>query len=146
MKIQTRLAKSSSLLSALICDVSQAQTCSLTSDINATFGGSSSDISKATADGLNTEFAEAGGRWFFSASAGPLGKELWSTDGTKLGTTMASNINQIGSSTPFHLEEHGGLLYFSADDGPSGEELWRSDGTPDGTLMVADLNPGGGGL
>jgi uncharacterized repeat protein (TIGR01451 family) len=84
----------------------------------------------------------------FAATNG-LGRELWRTDGTYLGTSLVKDIRNPGSSNPFGFVPFsspslGDIVLFTANDG-SGQELWRSDGTLAGTQRVADINPGSGG-
>ncbi len=87
-----------------------------------------------------------------SSSAGPfgapdnsnnLGRELWTTQGSKDSLTLVMDINPgAGSSNPTALTAIDNLIYFSADDGVHGEELWQSDGTEAGTIRLTDINPG----
>ena len=80
---------------------------------------------------------DVGGTLFFTL---PNSSELWKSDGTEDGTTLAEAFSSISG-----LVEFDGLLFFAADDGSgSGSELWKSDGTEDGTEQVADINPGSG--
>ena len=76
---------------------------------------------------------------YFTADDGEHGKELWRSDGSRIGTYMLKDINsgqggsvQYGSHWPI---EYQGELYFGANDG----ELWKTDGTYDGTTLVADI-------
>jgi ELWxxDGT repeat protein len=88
----------------------------------------------------------SGGKVYFAADDGVHGRELWVTDGTAAGTSMASDIvlGSAGSDPwPFYPFEAGVL--FSA--GASGSRtLWRSDGTPAGTLALGDAAHGSGNL
>ncbi len=86
-------------------------------------------------------FAEMNGVLYFTSDDGTNGKELWSSDGAKLGTRMVKDINPWGSSNPRYLTVMDGNLYFQANDGLLGIELWRSDGTEGGTFMVSDIYP-----
>ncbi|HXZ56436.1 MAG TPA: ELWxxDGT repeat protein [Gaiellaceae bacterium] len=92
---------------------------------------------------------DVGSKLFFTgddgSGPGDHGRELWSSDGTTLGTAMVKDINPgPGASEPDQLTDLDGTLVFQADDGTHGVELWRSDGTATGTALVADINPGGG--
>lgn len=92
----------------------------------------------------NTAPATAAGRTFFVHNDGIHGFELWSTDGTAAGTTMAADVCPgacpgIPSLRPQTLAGVASRVYFEADDGLTGVELWESDGTPAGTRRVADL-------
>lgn len=83
------------------------------------------------------------GKIYFDADDGVHGNELWSSDGTALGTTMVSDINSGPSgSYPRTITVFNGKIYFSADDSVHGTELWASDGTAGGTTLVKDINPG----
>jgi ELWxxDGT repeat protein len=83
-----------------------------------------------------------GDKLLFSADDGS-GRELWTSDGSSLGTLLVRDINPGGSSNPQFLTVVGGLAFFAADDGASGVELWKSDGTPGGTVLVKDINGSG---
>jgi ELWxxDGT repeat protein len=70
--------------------------------------------------------ADFEGTLFFSATDGTHGSELWTSDGAKAGTMIASDINPCGGSGPAALTDVGGTLFFSANDGIHGRELWRT--------------------
>ncbi|GAA4888608.1 hypothetical protein GCM10023311_10690 [Flaviramulus aquimarinus] len=62
-----------------------------------------------------------------------LGRELWVTDGTEVGTAFVKDLRTgSGSSSPGNFFELGGTLYFSANSG-SGNVLFSSDGTEPNT-------------
>jgi RNA polymerase sigma factor (sigma-70 family) len=88
-------------------------------------------------------WADVNGTFFFGATEGVRGQELWKSDGTEKGTVLIKDIRagEYGSD-PCFLTNVNGTLFFTADDGVHGRELWRSDGTPAGTRMVKDINPG----
>jgi trimeric autotransporter adhesin len=86
---------------------------------------------------------EAGGSLFFVAKDPTHGRELWTSDGTRLGTVLVKDIRPgAHGSGPSALAAVEGTLYFSASDGTSGRELWMSDGTAKGTVLVDDIVPG----
>lgn len=70
--------------------------------------------------------------------------ELWSTDGTKQGTTMVKIADEPihGDDDPHNFKILNGRLLYTAFDFPYGVELWSTDGTPQGTKIVEDLFPG----
>lgn len=79
---------------------------------------------------------------FFRAKSAEAGSELWRTDGTPAGTSLAIDIDPgAGSSTPSCGSVVGGRMLFTADQGGRGREYWLSDGTLAGTVLL-DLWPG----
>ena len=100
------------------------------------------DIAPDDASSNPGHFAQVGAKVFFAADDGDHGKELWTSDGTRSGTHMVSNIRPGGSSSPWGLTAHRGKLYFTADDGEHGREPWVSDGTRAGTRMLKDIRVG----
>ncbi len=93
--------------------------------------------------------AEYQGRPFFTANDGDFGKEIWTSDGSDLGTKVLKDIgpgNESGYADAFGPEELDGVLWFSAFDGGTnidhGVEMWRTLGTEAETQLVEDLNPG----
>lgn len=86
----------------------------------------------------------------FAANDGTNGAELWSSDGTEIGTVLLKDINTTAStgSSPSVIDNYGpirsvvlnGFVYFSATDATHGTELWKSDGTEAGTVLVKDIN------
>lgn len=73
------------------------------------------------------------------------GYELWTTDGTTVGTKLLKEINPNGDAfvgTEFVTFKN--ELYFFADDGIHGAELWKTNGTNSGTALVKDLKATGG--
>jgi len=110
------------------------------------------DIVSGTSDSLHfypvysPYAAEFQGRFFFPATDGVHGLELWKSDGTASGTAMVKDIcpgaadSFISKSGEFRKAL--GKLFFRASDGSHGEELWATDGTEQGTRMLRDINPG----
>lgn len=82
-------------------------------------------------------------RFFFSATEGTNGYELWKSDGTADGTVMVADINSgSGSSNPRRFVKVGeNILFFAAESG-SNHELWKTNGDVSGTSLVKDINPG----
>jgi ELWxxDGT repeat protein len=97
--------------------------------------------------GSGSKFAESPviifkDKFYFSANEGVNGYELWSSDGTEMGTEIVKDINSFGNAHPGNFCEYNGKFYFQADDGINGKELWVSDGTTVGTKLFLDLNGG----
>ena len=96
-------------------------------------------------DSFPFDFTAIGSSFYFRASDGSHGMELWKSDGSAAGTALVKDINPgIGDSSPNYLTAIGTSLYFLANDGVHGNELWKSDGTDTGTVMVKDINLGVG--
>ncbi len=82
---------------------------------------------------------------FFSGVDDEHGRELWRSDGSKMGTHMLKDINPGQSgSYPHSLTSINGTLFFNAIDGVHGAELWKTDGSTAGTMMVKDIYTGDG--
>jgi len=98
------------------------------------------------------------GQLFFTANDGFLGRELWRSNGSLLGTQLVKDINPGPASSNPTAQQHplpnlrslilkdafgrDRLLLFGADDGFFGGELWRTDGSNSGTFRVQDINSG----
>lgn len=81
------------------------------------------------------------GAIFFRAR-GAFGIELYVSDGTQRGTTLAAEINPSGDSLPRDFVSCGDKLYFVASSGgATGNELWVRDSS--GTKLVRDIHTGG---
>lgn len=80
----------------------------------------------------------------FSADDGARGRELWTTDGTALGTRIVADLlpGPLGSK-PRDFVGCGDKVYFTAEVAPLVRELWVSDGTPAGTQVLTNV-PGRG--
>lgn len=75
---------------------------------------------------------------FFSAEDSS-GNELWTSDGTSIGTNLVADISSgASSSLPADLTTSGTNLYFSATSGATGRELWVVT-DPSGTPQALDL-------
>lgn len=86
----------------------------------------------------------AGDALFFSADDGEHGEELWTSDGTAVGTVMVKDIRPGDyDSQVENVSAVGDAVFFSARNGTNGRELWTSDGTDAGTHLVADVHPVG---
>ncbi len=87
-------------------------------------------------------------RLFFPANDGTNGIELWSSDGTAAGTTLARNLNPgagNGVAALASIVYPAGLgtkVLFAGDDGVGGFEPCLSNGTLAGTNVIADHFPG----
>lgn len=91
----------------------------------------------------------AGTKMFFAADDGVAGVELWSSDGTSAGTTLARDVFPgVNSGIPvwggqeFKAAAIGGSIVFAAEDASAGNEPWVSDGTGAGTQALRDIVPG----
>ena len=79
----------------------------------------------------------------FVALTPAMGRELWVTDGTALGTGLLRDIYPGDyPSTPRNLTRLGSRIVFSAEDEEHGLELWVTDGTYPGTGFLKDIAPG----
>jgi ELWxxDGT repeat protein len=86
---------------------------------------------------------DVNGTLYFAADNGTSGTELWKSDGTSAGTTLAADITPgPGSSNPTGLFNLNGTLYFDATTTAAGTELWKFNtlSTPTTTFRV---NAGG---
>lgn len=79
-----------------------------------------------------------GGLVYFTGTDGVLGRELWSTDGTRVDLVRDVCPGACGSD-PGSLVAMGDRVLFSADDGVNGLELWTTDGREAGRL--SDFEP-----
>ena len=85
------------------------------------------------------------GKTIFIANDGVHGYELWTTDGTELGTQMLLDINPAAGESGVHYDEGydkslsepvNGKVFFSASSNGLDFELWVTDGTVLGTKRV----------
>ena len=82
---------------------------------------------------------------YFTARDSEENYELWSSDGSTIGTQKFMEINPLGGASIGQMITFNNRLYFPASNGVDGLELWSSDGSPAGTAMVQDINPGANG-
>lgn len=75
-------------------------------------------------------------------------KELYSTDGSTINTTIVKDINKVyGTKTPSSSRNYTSLnnqLFYIGQNNNSGNEVFVSDGTISGTGMLKDINENGG--
>lgn len=85
----------------------------------------------------------AAGRLYFSAGDDVFGTELWVSDGTEAGTTLAADVHVVrAGSNPTHLTASNDPLFFVADNGSTGNELWSVDIASD-SWLDGDINANG---
>jgi ELWxxDGT repeat protein len=113
----------------------------LVKDINPGPGGSVYD-GWADLPGFQP-FIVSGSQFYFSATDGTTGHELWASDGTAAGTVLVKDIHAgAQDSFPFSFVELNGQLLFRASDADHGNELWKTDGTAANTVLLKDIRPG----
>jgi ELWxxDGT repeat protein len=85
-----------------------------------------------------SQMAVANGRLFFMGWTNN-SWDLWTSDGTGLGTTLLGTFNHdpFVSNQP-EIVSSGSRVFFQGN-GPSGPEPWISDGTPTGTQLLKDI-------
>jgi ELWxxDGT repeat protein len=83
------------------------------------------------------ELTSVGDRLFYVVEDGVHGVELWTSDGTPVGTELVEDLDPEGSSAPRLLTAFGETLAFVACH-PQATcwALYLSDGTPEGTAVV----------
>lgn len=84
------------------------------------------------------------GIFYFTRTHEDYGSELWTSDGTVVGTEQVQTIVPLGvDSYPGpNLWSFQSTLLFSKNDEAVGWELWGSDGTAEGTGLLQDMFPG----
>jgi ELWxxDGT repeat protein len=81
-----------------------------------------------------------GSRGYFVGNDGSSGVQVWSTDGTSAGTTLAANLGASGSTAgPVLLGSTGSLLFFTMTDPAGALQLYATDGTSVGTVALTAL-------
>lgn len=89
----------------------------------------------------------SGDLFFFPATTGSNGLDLWRSDGTVAGTFRLMQMQtQADRNVPTLFRAYRNGILFAANDGVHGTEIWFSDGSVAGTRMVKDINsaPGNG--
>ncbi len=71
------------------------------------------------------DVARLGDLWYFPGGFGQHASDLWQTDGTADGTTLAAPVDLTGAHDLHSLVRSGSSIWFTADDGIHGRELWR---------------------
>ena len=87
-------------------------------------------------------FTEMGGKLYFIGEDSTNNKELWTTNGTQVGTHLVKEINPTGSSLHGELVSinNNKLIFYARPSSSSPNwELWESDGTANGTSMLHTL-------
>ncbi|HZL33835.1 MAG TPA: ELWxxDGT repeat protein [Tepidisphaeraceae bacterium] len=86
-----------------------------------------------------SQFTTVGDRVFFTVDSGSADPQLWSTDGTAVGTVLARDFPlpyPYGASIT-NLYDFNGELYFSARASSTGDyQVWKSDATLAGTVAL----------
>jgi ELWxxDGT repeat protein len=83
------------------------------------------------------------GKLVFRGSTVATGSELYSTDGTAVGTTLVKDIySGPVASSPADFSLMNGVAYFTATTLAEGRELWKTNGTNAGTTLVKDIVTG----
>ncbi len=92
-----------------------------------------------------SDFVSIDNSFYFTASDGIHGAELWKSDGTSEGTVMVKDIEPLVvnaegvGSIPVDITKVNQEIYFSAFTISNGYELWHSDGSESGTKLVTDI-------
>jgi ELWxxDGT repeat protein len=109
------------------------------------------DVGGATYPGRSNPEVIYANKLFFTAETYYSEPQIWSTDGTSVGTTLVKTFGYAAAtSTISNFKVYNGKLYFTTNgrlytsDPEYGVELWVTDGTTTGTVMVQDINVGAG--
>ncbi|HBL27702.1 MAG TPA: hypothetical protein DD490_12765 [Acidobacteria bacterium] len=91
--------------------------------------------------GVAGPLVPAGGRVVFPAVTPGTGRELWSSDGTSLGTELLRELLPGGNAYPRFTpvgDVRGTALFLVDEADAPARGLWASDGTRQGTQRIAD--------
>lgn len=84
-------------------------------------------------------FTQVDDQLFFTVDDVEVGRELWKTDGTSVGTQLVADLRADGGSSPRDLTAFKGELFFQANR----QELWKTNGTSEGTELIKNLDTAG---
>jgi ELWxxDGT repeat protein len=77
--------------------------------------------------GLYLNGANANGTFFFVATDGTDGYQIWKSDGTAAGTVQVSDVRPGGNPLRYMWPTNAnGTLFFVTNDGVHGWELWKT--------------------
>lgn len=98
-------------------------------------------------DGPPANLIVMGNRLYFTGYDDEAGWELWTSNGTAVGTHRVLDLlpgqgNGLDSFGGEGMAVMNGKLYFSGQSTPANLELWSSDGTAEGTQLVKEIYPG----
>ncbi|MDB5272005.1 MAG: hypothetical protein JWO58_372 [Chitinophagaceae bacterium] len=112
----------------------------LIKDINATVISGDTTASSDPFD-----LVKVGTSFYFSANDGAIGKEVWKSDGTAIGTVNVFDVNPgAPGSSPQGFTLSGSSVYFTAYSPSIGAELWKTSVSSGSTAYVKDINIGTG--
>ena len=89
-------------------------------------------------------FTPFNGKYYFTATDGTHGDEIWSTDGTVANTSLLKDINpgaKNGVSNGLIAYYTSSGIYFTGNDGNTGNEPWVTNGTEAGTNIISNISP-----
>jgi len=98
------------------------------------------DVQPGSGSGSALNLSIFNNRLFFAANNNVNGFQLWSSDGTAVGTSMFKLINPVASSFPGRIYTLGSQGFFTATGNGTGVELWVTDGTEAGTMLFLDID------
>lgn len=85
------------------------------------------------------------GELYFVATDATTGAEVWKSDGSAAGTTLAFELApDLESFRPEALMSTDNYLFFTAENPTTGRELYRTDGTAAETVLLEEPIPGPG--